>query len=94
MDNSAKYKEKMIREYITSVNFKSPDLSVNKIKNDLREVLKETPGIDLEWKRDLITEGKKVIVKNEKVKSITIAFSDGFEPDGKPKLHKFKYIIE
>lgn len=93
MNTSALYKEQMIREYIMNVNFKG-NFSVKQIKEDLRRIIKEVPGIDLKWNRDDIvsevTGASKVV---ESVKSITVAITDGDNFDGTPKVHSFTYFI-
>ncbi len=93
MNTSALYKEQMIREYIMKVNFKD-NFSIKQIKEDLRRIIKETPGIDVKWKKDDIMNevksGTKVV---ESVKSISVAITDGDNPDGTPKVHSFTYFI-
>jgi hypothetical protein len=93
MDTSASYKEQMIRDYIMKVNFKG-NFSVKQIKEDLRRIIKETPGVELKWKKDDIVNeinGTSKIV--ESVKSITIAITDGENYDGTSKVHTFTYFI-
>jgi hypothetical protein len=47
-------KEMMVREYMTSINFKTDDWGLSKIKEDLRRLLGEEPAIDIVYKKDVM----------------------------------------
>lgn len=100
---SVQLKEQMIVNYISSLdftNFNKSDLTVSKIKNDLKQILHENPAVDIVYKGEtMIIEngGKKERQLIEKVQSIVVAFIDGDYTDGKgntiPKVHKFTYVV-
>jgi len=85
----------MIENYLKNVDF-SKDYSVNKMKMELRSILKETPGIEITHSKDtMITEdaigSKKVVI--DKVKSVVVAFSDGETSTGIPIIHKIEIYV-
>ena len=93
MDGSAFLKEQMIQEYISQINFHG-NFSVRQIKEDLRRRIKEIPAVSVEWKKeDVVTEIMGPVVSKDTVKSVTIAFSDGENVDGTPKVHRVTYFI-
>ena len=47
-------KEIAIREYISKIDFKNDDWSINKIKEDMRRFLGEEPGLDIIYKKDIM----------------------------------------
>lgn len=47
-------KEMMVREYISNINFKVDDWRLPVIKEDLRKMLGEEPGIDIVYKKDVM----------------------------------------
>ncbi len=91
MNLSAQMKNQMIQNYIVQIDFNG-DFSVSKIKNDLKNILHETPAVEIKYKKDkFLTEdlnGNKIEKVEEKVKSIIIAFSDGEDANGKPVVHR------
>jgi uncharacterized protein (DUF1499 family) len=94
MNTSAQIKEKHIKDYITGVDF-TGEFSVREIKENLRKIIKETPGIEIVYKRDTylaeVKGGKDRVV--EKVKTVSIAFTDGEDDNGIPRVHKVTYFI-
>lgn len=44
----------MVREYISNINFKVDDWRLPVIKEDLRKMLGEEPGIDIVYKKDVM----------------------------------------
>lgn len=93
MNTTSAFKEQTIREYVMRINWKD-NFSVKQIKEDLKRTIKEVPGVELKWnKEEVINEvnGKSSI--KESVKSITIAYSDGENKDGSPKVHSVTYFI-
>lgn len=95
MNSSALIKQNMIQDYIMKINFKG-DFSVSKIKQGLKDILKETPAVDVLYTKDkIITEdssGKKNESIVEKVKSIKIAFSDGYDKNT-PIVHTIEIYV-
>jgi hypothetical protein len=93
---SNQMKEQMIQNYIKLVDF-SGDFSVAKIKNDLKKILKETPALEVKYvKNKLLTEdkkGNKIEKIDEKVKSVVIAFTDGFDSNNRIIVHKVEFYI-
>ena len=96
MKASAQLKEQIIQSYIMNVDFNG-DFSMRKIRAELKELLQETPAVDVRYTKEKhITEdfiGNKIIVTDEKVNSVVIAFSDGVDINGMPIVHKFEYYI-
>lgn len=106
MVNSAQMKEQMVTEYIKNVDFVSQNFSVKTMKEDLKRILLETPGIEVAYNKENMvvedkTTGEKKTVRESNVKSITIAFSDGEQEvntgNGQtttiPKMYKFTLYI-
>lgn len=95
-NNSTTMKEQMVQNYIMQIDF-TGDFSVTKMKQDLRGILHEIPAIDIKYKKEkVLTEdikGNKIENIDEKVKSVIIAFSDGYDVLGNPKVHKYTYFI-
>jgi|TARA_B110000259_G_scaffold173391_1_gene206664 hypothetical protein len=46
-------KENYIKEYLSNINFKSDDWTVDSIKDDLKKMLGEYPAIDIIYKKDV-----------------------------------------
>lgn len=70
-------KTNFVKEYLSNINFKNGDWSVEKIKEDLRKVLGEYPAIDIGYKRDVSineTTGKAIEIHN--ANRFTIVFTD------------------
>ncbi len=69
-------KESSILQYVNNVDLKN-DLSIKKIKQDLLNILGETPGIEINYQKDaflneLTGEAQEV----KKLNSIKITFTD------------------
>jgi hypothetical protein len=85
-DEVKNFKEKNINDYLSeNLDYENPEnISVSKIKNDLRQLLGEEPGVKLNYEGDEMlseTDGtkKRIVV----LESITITFTyDKFVPDG------------
>jgi hypothetical protein len=94
MDTSAKMKEEIIRSYISKINIKNGSLSVQAIKEDLRRLIKEVPGIQIGWK-DTKSVNEKTGMSDvvSTVTTITVAFSDGEDTKGNPRVHSVVYYI-
>lgn len=46
-------KENYIKEYLSNINFKLNDWSVDTIKDDLKKILGEYPAVDVVYKKDV-----------------------------------------
>jgi hypothetical protein len=103
METSTAMKEQMVANYIKEIdfsNFGESEVTVSKIKQDLKAILKENPAVDIIYKGEaMITEndGQKTRKVVESVQSIVVAFIDGEYRDNKgnliPKVHKFTYMV-
>ena len=59
-----------------NVDFNS-DWSLNRIQEDLKKMLGETPGIDIDYKKDvLINEREGTATEYQKVDRVKIIFTD------------------
>lgn len=70
-------KEISIREYISRIDFRNDDWKLSKIKEDMRGLLGEEPGIDIIYKKDVMVnefsgESKEFLDVNK----IQIVFTD------------------
>jgi hypothetical protein len=83
-------KEMAIREYISKIDFKNDDWSINKIKEDMRRFLGEEPGLDIIYKKDIMLNevtGKAHEIKN--IDKIQIVFTDTDD-----RFKKLEFIID
>jgi hypothetical protein len=83
-------KEIAIKEYISKIDFKNDDWSINKIKEDMRRFLGEEPGIDVIYKKDIMLNevtGKAHEFKN--IDRIQIVFTDTND-----RFKKLEFIID
>jgi hypothetical protein len=70
-------KEMAIREYMTGINFRADDWKISKIKEDLRRLLGEEPGIDIIYKKDVMVNEFTGEAKEFKdVSKVQIIFTD------------------
>lgn len=86
-------KESIIEEYLKTINFKDPKLSVNVIKNTLRSMISEEPAVQLNWnKMKSINEisNKETIV--ETVSSIKIIYTVN-DAEGKLTTKTLTYYV-
>lgn len=96
MDNAWKQMiEGNIQEYISKVDFKNPDFSINELKIELGKLIGIKPAIELKWKttekvNELLKNSGAIdfIEKTEKLEQINITFVD---VDNTPI--QFKYLI-
>lgn len=83
-------KEIAIREYISKIDFKNDDWSINRIKEDMRRFLGEEPGIDVIYKKDIMLNevtGKAHEIKD--IDKVQIVFTDTDD-----KFKKLEFIID
>ena len=83
-------KEMAIREYISKIDFKNDDWSINKIKEDMRRFLGEEPGLDIIYKKDIMLNevtGKAHEIKD--IDKIQIVFTDTDD-----RFKKLEFIID
>lgn len=93
MNTSAQLKEQMIQEYISTIDF-NKDYSVSKMKSDIKKILGEFPGIELDYQKiKSVNETTKKDVIVDELLSVTIGFSDGEDSLGRAIIHRFKYFI-
>ena len=83
-------KEMAIREYISKIDFKNDDWSINKIKEDMRRFLGEEPGIDIIYKKDIMLNevtGRAHEIKD--IDKVQIVFTDTDD-----RFKKLEFIID
>ena len=74
MDNLQIFKEKIINDYMSSIDLLNIDLK--QIKQDLKAKLGEEPAISMNYKQtEMIREDTKEKVSVEKLESITIIYT-------------------
>jgi hypothetical protein len=73
----ASMKENAIREYILNIDFTREDWKTSIIKEDMRKFLGEEPGIEIQYKKDVIlNEVKGEAEEIRKPEKISIVFTD------------------
>ena len=73
----ASMKENAIREYILNIDFTREDWKTSIIKEDMRKFLGEEPGIEVQYKKDVIlNEVKGEAEEIRKPEKISIVFTD------------------
>jgi len=86
----ASMKEEAIREYISNIDFRSDDWSLSNIKEDMRKFLGEEPGVDIEYKKDVvINEVKGEAEEIKALEKVSIVFFDLDE-----KFKKLEFLID
>ena len=69
--------EQNIMGYISGINFKSDEWSINSIKSDLKRMMGETPAVKINYQKDVIINEIKGTAKEiKKVNGIDIIFTD------------------
>jgi hypothetical protein len=82
-------KEDTIQKFIMDIDFTSDDWSVNNIKQTIKNMIGEMPGIKINYKKDvLINEIKGEAQEYKKLNSIEIVFTDLDD-----KIKRVEYII-
>lgn len=80
----------MIRNYISSINWKG-DWSINKIQEDLHNLLGETPAVDIDYKKDvMLNEVTNEAKEIENVDKISIVYTS----EKTDKITKLELSIE
>jgi hypothetical protein len=83
-------KENLIREYLMSVDFNGENWKVSKFKEDMRKFLGEEPGIQIDYKKDVIlNEVKGEAEEVKKIEKISIVFTDLDD-----KFRKLEFLID
>ena len=92
-DASTAMKEDSVANYIASLDL-TGDFSVKQIKEQLKRLLGEEPALKINWVSDtpIFEGGQKINTKIERVKSVSITFSDGEDENGKPKIHTVEIL--
>jgi hypothetical protein len=86
----ASLKELAIREYISNIDFKRDDWKLSQIKEGMRKFLGEEPGIDIQWKKDvMINELRGEAEEIKSIDKISVVF---FDLDDKFK--KIEFFID
>lgn len=74
MDNIKSFKEKVINNYISNIDYNTID--IERIKEDLQQLIGEKPAIKLNYKQEsLLNEDGSKGKKFEKLESITVIFT-------------------
>ena len=70
-------KELAIKEYFSKINFNNDNWSLYAIKNDLKKILGEEPGVDITYKKDiLLNEILGTSKEISKIDRVMIVFTD------------------
>ena len=70
-------KEIAIREYLSNIDFNRDDWKLSKIKQDMRVLLGEEPGVDIIYRDDcIINELRGEAEEIKSVDKISIVFTD------------------
>jgi hypothetical protein len=73
----ASMKENAIRDYVLNIDFTRDDWKTSIIKEDMRKFLGEEPGIEIQYKKDVIlNEVKGEAEEIRKPEKISIVFTD------------------
>jgi hypothetical protein len=66
-----------IKEYLSKIDFKHDDWSMNQISQDMKKFLGETPAVDVSYKKDvMVTEVTGESREIKKINKISIVFTD------------------
>lgn len=83
-------KENNIHNYMMGIDFSSDDWSVDMIKDNIKNMSGEVPGIKINYTKDvLINEIKGEAQEYKKLKSIEIVFTDLDD-----KIKRVEYLID
>jgi hypothetical protein len=91
MNSVTELRRKQINDYMSTIELSEDSISVSRIKLDLCQILGEKPGVELQYKSEmLITEGGNQERKKE-LESITIFYS--YEDNDGPHFDKISFFI-
>lgn len=94
MEYSQIAKNKIIEDYISRVDFKNGNFSVKQMKTDLKSVLHEEPAINIGYvKENTLMEDLKTKKVIEKVETITIYYTDGYDNNNKLITRKIELYV-
>lgn len=96
MNNIKMFKENIIRQYVSDV-ISDGYVDVKQMKRQLKDVLKEEPGIELKYLKDtILNEDTNTVSEVEKLHSISIYYTYEIEDNGNsiPYFDKCEYIID
>lgn len=83
-------KEIAIREYLSNIDFNRDDWKLSKMKQDMRVLLGEEPGVDIIYKKDVIlNEVLGEAQEISKVNKVSVVFTDLDD-----KFKKLEFIID
>lgn len=72
-------KEMAIKQYISNIDFNNDDWKLSKIKEDMRKLLGEEPGVDIIYRNDVVINevfGKESSKEVKTIEKISIVFTD------------------
>jgi len=76
MDNLQQFKEKVINDYLSSIDMTAEFLDAEQIKRDLKSKLGEEPAIKFNYiNQEMIKEDSGEKIRIEKLDSMTIIFT-------------------
>jgi hypothetical protein len=76
MDPLQQFKEKVINDYLSSIDMTAEYLDANQIKMGLKSKLGEEPAVKFNYtSQEMIKEGSEEKVRVEKLDSLTIIFT-------------------
>lgn len=66
-----------IKEYLSKIDFKGGDWSINRIGQEMQRFLGEVPAIDISYKKDvMVTEFNSETKEIEEVNKVSVVFTD------------------
>ena len=86
-------KEEAIKRIVAGMDFKG-DYSIADLKAAIKAQIGELPGVQLEHKAaTMLSEDKTTTKRIVEVKSITIAYTDGYDSNGTPLFKSLKLYV-
>ena len=78
-----------IKEYLSKIDFKNDNWSINQISKDMQRFLGETPAIDVIYKKDvMVTEVTGESKEIKKINKVSVVFTDTDD-----KIKKLDFLI-
>lgn len=82
-------KEKIVKDYISSINFKLDDWKYQEIEENLRQLLGERPTLDIKYQKDvMINEDSGEAIEYNRLNSVSVFFMDDDD-----KIKKFMIYV-